>query len=172
LRKKTAKFIVLFCLFAAGLFADLWTKKLAVDNLQGNPTLTVIEGVLEFTYTENRGMIFGLLNDRPSPLKHYGLTVLTIVSICFLLFVIWRLRDKPFYIDFPLILILSGAIANLIDRIHDGHVVDFIHISWKSTLDWPFLFNGADALITVGEIILLVLIIFKGKELEKAVFKR
>ena len=77
--KKTAiKFIVLSVIFLGGLYGDLATKKLATRNLIGGHTVTVIKDVLEFTYTENRGMIFGLLNDRPSPLKHYGLTVLTI----------------------------------------------------------------------------------------------
>jgi len=172
MKQQYLKFLILFCIFTAGVYTDLATKQLATENLSGSQTITIIEGILEFTYTENSGMIFGLLNDTSSPFKHYGLTILTIISIFLVIFIVWRLRDKPFLYHLPFFLILTGAIANLIDRLNNGRVVDFIHLHYKSYLDWPFLFNCADAFITIGEIILLVLILFKGRELESAVFKK
>ena len=50
-----------------------------------------------------------------------------------------------------IILILSGAISNIIDRLYFGCVIDFIHIPF-----WPAIFNLADVFITIGTVILLV----------------
>ena len=68
-------------------------------------------------------------------------------------------------------MILSGAFGNLIDRIRLGYVIDFIHIHWKDAVEWPFLFNVADVLIVIGEILLLGLFIFKRDVLRSVLFR-
>ena len=165
--KHGIKFVVLFIVLFAGCGADLYTKQLAKNNLQGNSEKTIIQGYMEFSYTENDGMVFGLLSSKASNVKQYALTGLTSVSILFIIFLIWRLRTLAFLYHLPFFLILAGAFPNLIDRIRYGQVVDFIHIHWKDSIDWPFLFNVADALICIGATLLFFVLVFRGKVIDQ-----
>jgi signal peptidase II len=170
--KQVVKYILLVSVVFIGCQSDWHTKRLAVKQLKENHTVTIIQGFVEFSYTENQGMIFGLAGEKESKLKHYVLITLNCAAIFFMFFVIWRLRKLSFFIHLPFFLILSGAFGNLIDRIRFGYVIDFIHIHWGKTLDWPFLFNMADVWICVGEILLIILIIFRKKQLEEAIFHK
>ena len=171
MRKQIAKFLLLFIIMLSGCNADLYTKKWAMENLKENPKMIIVDGYLDFSYTENSGMVFGLLGNSKSTLKNSLLIGLTIISTLIMIVIIWRLRTLSLYYHLPFVIILSGAFANLIDRIRSGDVVDFIHIHFKDVIDWPFLFNVADALICIGGGLLFVLIIFKGDVIEKTVFQ-
>ena len=59
-----------------------------------------------------------------------------------------------------LVLILSGAVGNFIDRVRFQYVIDFFYFK---LIDFP-VFNVADCYVTVGFILLLILILFKYKE--------
>jgi signal peptidase II len=54
-----------------------------------------------------------------------------------------------------LLLFLSGAIGNFIDRVIEGEVVDFMHLHYQDALHWA-TFNVADVYITAGFVLLLV----------------
>ena len=92
---------------------------------------------------------------------------MTFSAILFIFYIVWHLRKLSFFYHLPFFIILSGAFGNLIDRIRFGHVIDFIHVHWRNTIDWPFVFNIADVLICTGEILLLVLIIVKRDTYKK-----
>lgn len=62
-----------------------------------------------------------------------------------------------------LMLILSGAIGNLSERIFRGYVIDFIHLHYYDRFSWP-IFNVADILITCGGILLAILMLRKKPE--------
>lgn len=109
----------------------------------------IINGILQIEYAENTGMAFGI--SMPYP-------VLIVASII-LLAVLPYVWAKEFDIRRPMAritiaFILGGAMGNMIDRIVNGYVVDFIAI-WK----WPN-FNLADVFIIVG---ILLTIIFYAK---------
>lgn len=172
MRNRILKFIILLAILFTGCNADLYTKHLALNHLKENPTITVVDGFMEFSYTENRGMIFGIMNQKESSLKNDILTGVNIISIMFLLFVIWRMRNLSFFYHLPFFIILSGALGNLIDRIRMGHVIDFIHIYFLDVIDWPYLFNVADVFITIGGILLVILVIFRGDKIEERIFRK
>ena len=50
--------------------------------------------------------------------------------------------------------ILGGAVGNLIDRVRQGYVLDFVDVYWKAWHFWAF--NVADAAITIGAILVFV----------------
>jgi signal peptidase II len=111
----------------------------------------VIDGFLEFRYTENRGMVFGIFNNDGR--GKFGGRTLTLVRAAIALalpFAFRIFRRRSFLFLFPLPLILAGALGNVIDGIRSGFVIDFIHIHARNVLDWPFLFNTADALLCLG----------------------
>lgn len=109
-----------------------------------NKSFTIIPNFLNFTYTENKGGAFGLGT----------INLITIFSIIIIVAVlIFIIHERKKNINFtPFILILSGSIGNLIDRIFRGFVVDFIDVS---LFNFPN-FNIADICIVLGIIIILI----------------
>ena len=122
--------------------------------------ITVIPNVLNFTYTENTGVAFGIGSN--------NLLFIIIVNIIVLGMIIKFIKEREEQVNFSilisLILILSGGIGNLIDRIVRGYVIDFIDIN---VFNFPN-FNIADISISIG-IILLIFILCKSILKEKKV---
>jgi signal peptidase II len=95
----------------------------------------------------NHGVAFGFL-----PGHHVAVTIVIGVAVAGLLAYFLRHATKPL-IWLPTGLLIGGALGNILDRLRDGSVTDFI----KLPLGWP-PFNLADASITIG-VLLLVLVI-------------
>lgn len=167
-----SKFILLILIFILGLTADIFTKRMVTHNIKGQSAITIIDGYLEFSYVENRGMVFGFLNEHSAGFKRYALTGLTFISIIIIVTIIWRIRELAFIYLLPFFMILAGAFGNVIDRIRFGHVIDFIHMHWQNKLDYPWLYNIADALVVVGMVILLFLFLFKNDVFESVTQKK
>ena len=94
---------------------------------------------IRFTYVENRGAAFGLLQEQTTFFILVGVTVIGVILYSF------RQMPRPSIIlTVALGLQLGGAIGNLIDRVRFGYVVDFMDLSV-----WP-VFNVADSAIVCG----------------------
>lgn len=147
----------LFWLAAACvLAADRVTKILAEGLPPGGVTL--IPGVLGLRYAENRGIAFSLLSGHPRLL---GLLSLMVLAAGFL----W-LRKKKLG-DFPLFalgLMAGGAAGNMIDRLWRGFVPDMVETLF---IHFP-IFNLADAGLTVGCVLLIISLLWRPKDWEKA----
>ena len=140
------------------LALDVVTKAVAVAKLERRSAVHVVDGVLEPTLTRNPGAAFSI---------GVGATVLfTVVAlgvVVILLRTAARLRSLPWAI--ALSLLLGGALGNLTDRLFRspgpfrGHVVDWIRLP-----HWP-VFNIADAAITIGAV-LAVVISLRGVHLD------
>lgn len=141
-RNKTSLTGFILALFI--LFLDQLTKIIATNNLLLNKPVPLIKGVLYLTLIYNRGAAFGILKNQ-TPLFIF-------VSIFALILVYFTLRGnqrkKNSFYNLSLILIFSGALGNLIDRLRFGCVVDFLDFRF-----WP-VFNVADSAITIGAILL------------------
>lgn len=139
-------------LFAAGtlfLVADQLSKWAAVVRLKGNPSVPVIRGFFSLTYVENTGAAFGLFKGQQG--MFIAMAVLTVFII---LFYLSLTEEDEWMIRSALVLILAGAVGNLIDRIAFGYVIDFFHLHYKS-FSWP-VFNLADVCIDVGVGLILI----------------
>lgn len=114
-------------------------------------SINLIPNILSFTYTQNTGVAFGLIDN--------NLIFIILFNIIILGIIIKFLKENNENIDFvvlvSLILILSGGIGNLIDRLLRGHVVDFIKLEF---INFP-IFNLADISVTVGVFILIIVIV-------------
>ena len=122
--------------------------------------ITIIPNILNFTYTENTGVAFGIGSS--------NLILIIIVNIVVLGIIIKFIKERKEQVNFSilisLILILSGGIGNLIDRIVRGYVIDFIDVN---LFNFPN-FNIADISICIG-IISLIVILYKSILKEKKV---
>ena len=134
-------------LFIFILFLDRITKYLVVQYLQVK-SIHVMPWV-DLVYVSNKGIVFGLFSDTKCNLLFLSIASLVIISA---LMIYWF---KP--IPYPIIaMILAGGLGNLIDRIQYGHVVDFIKIHQF------YVFNVADASITISIILFLWFYLFKS----------
>jgi signal peptidase II len=126
---------------------DQITKRLAEDRLERSGLRSVpLPGVgdyLRLTYVENRGAAFGLLQDQTTFFVFVGILVIGVIAASYR-----YLPRSGFRLHLALGLQLGGAIGNLIDRIRQGYVVDFVDFGYHSNW-WP-VFNVADSAIVVG----------------------
>lgn len=138
-------------------FLDQWTKHLAVTHLAGQESITLIRGVFQLQYLENRGAAFGILQN-----KLWIFVILTIVYLFVAVFIYFKIPRRKKYLMLHIIAVLltAGALGNFIDRIRLGYVVDFFYFS---LIDFP-IFNVADILVVVSFILLAICILFVYKE--------
>lgn len=136
---------------------DRYTKLLAKSYLKGNKPFVIIDKVLELIYTENRGAAFGIMQE-----KQIFFFIITAAVMLAILYVILRLptdkRYNPLLI--ALSFVFSGAVGNLIDRVTNSYVIDFIYFM---PINFP-VFNVADIYVTLSAISLIILFFFVYKE--------
>lgn len=134
---------VLFGVATAIVALDQWTKRLATEHLAYAPPLHVVGDLVQFTYTRNSGIAFGLMAGRKFPLYVFSIVAAVAVIVLFM-----RHARLTLARHLSLALILGGAVGNLIDRVTTGEVVDFILLGWRGH-EFP-VFNVADIAVTSG----------------------
>ena len=142
------------------LIIDQVAKWLSKSYLQPSSIYGVIQGLLSFTYVENRGAAFGMMKG-----WKYALIGITFVTIAYLLYLyVKKVRKSTCkLLKVSFILTIAGALGNLIDRIFRGYVIDFIQLDF---IDFP-VFNVADICICIGVGLLFIYLIFIYKEPDK-----
>ena len=159
--KKRIKYLIGILVAALLILLDQITKHLAVTHLKGKSSFVIWEGIFELTYVENRGAAFGIFQN-----QRWLFLVLTIIIIIGLCYIVWHLPQERKFIPMEIlaVLIFSGAIGNMIDRIVLGYVVDFFNFSF---INFP-VFNVADCYVTVSCVILLILAFsYKEEDLDR-----
>ena len=153
--KKNISIIIVFFLI---IFFDQLTKILVIKNFQLYESLSILP-FFNLTFVVNYGFAFGFLNN---PSLNQIIVILVIFSIiAYFLYLLIKTQDQFF--RFSLILVISGAIGNFIDRILYGFVIDFIDI-YLGSYHWP-AFNLADSSITLGFILIMFNILFLNKKI-------
>lgn len=156
-KKKIIFLIIDLVLIVLSVFLDQFTKALAVEKLKDKPATNLIDGVLEFNYLENKGAAFGMLQDQ----KLFFILV-AVVILAVILYVLYKTPDDNKYIALHILLslIAGGAVGNMIDRLVNTYVVDFIYFK---LINFP-IFNVADIFVSVGTFVLIILFLFFYKE--------
>jgi signal peptidase II len=125
---------------------DQLTKHAVRHSIVPGEERRLLPGV-QLVNTRNHGVAFGFL-----PGNHIGVTILIAIALLALL-VYFALHRAQRLIWLPTGMLLGGALGNILDRVRDGAVTDFI----KLPLGWP-PFNLADASITLGIVILFLIV--------------
>ncbi|MHB9879631.1 signal peptidase II [Pacificimonas sp. ICDLI1SI03] len=141
-------YVVAFIVFIADQLSKWWiVERLQLESLGSIPLLPF----LNFTWVENVGIAMGLMQ-AGSDLGRWLLVALTGgIAIA----IVWWINSERDRTDLiAMALILGGAIGNIIDRVRLGYVIDFVHFYVG---EWSFyVFNVADAAITIGVVLLLL----------------
>lgn len=128
------------------LVADQLTKIWVIQNFTLGESIQLLP-VFNFTYARNYGAAFSFLGDAGG-WQRWLFTAIAIVVTCVLSVWLSRLQRTQLKLSLALVLIIGGAIGNLIDRSLYGYVVDFLHVYYQ---DWHYpIFNIADCAITIG----------------------
>ena len=130
------------------IVVDQIVKVAVVTNIKDD-AITIIKGILRFSYCENEGVAFSIGNGHVPVF-----IVLNLLMICGL--VVFYERNKK---DFNLVnkifftMVIAGGTSNLIDRAFRGYVIDFIDVG--ELFDFA-IFNVADIFIVCGIIGLVI----------------
>ena len=143
------KFIIFFVL----VVFDLFSKKIVFDLIDLH-TFIPLTSFLDLTHIHNFGVSFGLFSGVISP---WILVILGLLVVTFIFYLMKSTSDN--LEEWSLLIIISGAISNIIDRIFNGYVIDFIYFHYKDFF-WP-AFNFADIYITIGIIMIIINILRK-----------
>ena len=133
-------------------------RGLVEQNLMGGGSVTAIPGILDLTYSENRGVAFGLFQDGT---VFFAITT-SIVIVIFSFLLIKNYKKSKLF-SAAAALIIGGGIANLIERVFLGYVVDYLKLSFFSPVC-----NFADYCITAGTVCLIVYLLFFSDLLKSA----
>ena len=143
------KFFIFFVLVAF----DLLSKKIVFDSIDLH-TFISLTFFLDLTHIHNFGVSFGLFSGLISPRL---LIILGLLVVGFIFYLMKSASDM--FEEWSFLIIISGALSNIIDRIFNGYVIDFIYFHYKYFF-WP-AFNFADIYITIGIIMIVINILRK-----------
>ena len=108
--------------------------------------ISVLKNILQFSYYENDGAMMGMMSG-----KTVTMTVLAVICLLLIGFVLFSGKIK-FGVDYCcIILMISGGLGNIIDRIFRGYVIDYIEVLF---IDF-YIFNFADCLVTCAAVIMI-----------------
>lgn len=143
--KKLIKLVIMIILL---IIIDQVTKCIVVKNMY-NSNITVLEGILSFTYVENKGGAYGIGNDSTLMFIIVNAIVITLITK----FILSKKNDISTYILISLGLILAGGTGNLVDRVFRGFVVDYI--DFNHLIKFP-VFNIADICVVLGCMLVII----------------
>ncbi|MCC3864554.1 signal peptidase II [Terrisporobacter petrolearius] len=128
---------------------DQIIKYWVLNYLKGVESIPVINNIFNLTYVENRGAAFGMLQNNQTIF-----VVVAAIASCYGLYYLHTKKVNDLG-KIGILLVISGAIGNLIDRVILGYVIDYLdfHIIWN------YVFNLADCFVVVGTILLCIYII-------------
>ena len=149
--------IILFIILL--IFLDFYSKELALNNLVHKQPNETFFPFIDLLLIYNSGIAFGIFNGKGIYASYFLLVLALLISF----YLIWLIyREEDFKKKIALSFITGGAIGNILDRINDGQVTDFLHLE---VMNFSFfVFNLADLFITIGAILIIYFeIIYKIK---------
>lgn len=122
-----------------------WWIETNLGPIEGT-SMPVLPPWLYLTYIHNTGVAFGMFQGIP----HFFTVMNIVISIGALYMYRTQMPHTPL-VQICVGGIVGGAIGNIVDRLRQGYVTDFVHVTW-----FPGIFNVADSAITVCVIVLAI----------------
>lgn len=142
---------------AALVVVDQLVKYWAVTSLAALGSIPLIPGVFQFTYVENRGAAFSMLENHQWLFVAFAVVVVVLIAAALQKNYVQTLFGK-----IALLLICAGAVGNMIDRVVRHFVVDMLHFS---LINFP-VFNVADIYVCVGVAAFCIYVLLQHKDPE------
>ena len=148
------------------LAIDIITKQVIMHAGIQAPGIIANWGFVRISYVLNPNAAFGLGASNPDVSRIIYLIVATLICAGLIFYLIWKRKDMKLFVRASLILVVTGAFGNMIDRVFygplqggnglfSGMVVDWIDFYWF----WNYNFNIADSCIVVAAFMLIIYVI-------------
>ena len=142
--------IVVLLLSVLLIAVDQLLKILVIQSIKPVGIKSVIDGIFDLRYVENRGAAFGILQN-----QRWFFIWITLAICVLIVIAMFRYANHEFFSWAASAMIVGGGIGNMIDRIMRGYVVDYLSVSF-----FPPVFNFGDCCVTVGAVIFIIHILF------------
>ena len=140
------------------VFIDYLSKTLIKNNFDQN--FYVVNEYISIQILYNKGVAFSLFHS-PSILVNIILTLIIGIIILFLLYIFVKDFSRLSRTElFGYIFLISGATANLLDRLLNGSVLDFLIMNYNQ-IYFPAVFNVADIFISFGALLIITRYVFR-----------
>ncbi|MBQ0092459.1 MAG: signal peptidase II [Clostridiales bacterium] len=147
--------ILLFSIVLGSVALDQITKLIVVSSMKLHEEVPFLPGFIRFYRTENTGAAFSLFADHRWVFMVFSGIAMAAIAV---ILVKWYRRHP--LLTASLAMILGGGIGNMIDRVANGYVVDFIDFQFMNFA----VFNVADIFVTCGSVLLAVyILLFEAK---------
>lgn len=146
---------------------DQATKWMVFHRVPLYDSAEIVPGVLYITHVRNTGAAFGMLNDVDFAYKAVVVALLAGLALLALVWYARQVMHESWATRYAFVLIIAGAIGNLIDRATVGYVLDFIDVVFGTWHFWAF--NVADAAITVGAVLFFADALFPQRHVSETV---
>ncbi len=154
--------ILAIIIILISVVSDQITKLWAADILKNGDSIKIIGNFLRFTYAENKGAAFSILQN-----QRMLFLIITVVMLIFLGILYFKTKNISKLSKLSIAMITGGAIGNFIDRFRFGYVIDFIDVRFGDFYNFP-VFNIADSFVVCGTILMIVLILFNKFEVSES----
>lgn len=144
-------------LFVGIIALDQYSKALVEMNMFPGETIPIIQDIFHITYVQNPGAAFGIMPYQQNFFIGIGSLMLIFAAIYYS-----RLKNINVVMKYGGICAAAGALANMIDRIRTGIVIDLLDMR---IINFP-VFNIADVAIVIGMISLMYMVLFKSEDME------
>ena len=125
---------------------DRVTKAWVTENIPVGTGRPVVGDYVRIVHAQNTGAAFGLLPERTTLLS-----VLSVLAVFAIVYYYRQIASGSWLVSATLGMQLGGAFGNLLDRVTQGYVVDFVDVGIGDVRFWAF--NVADSSIVVGIIL-------------------
>lgn len=139
--------------------ADWLTKLWVIRALQLGESYSLVDGWIQFVHRRNPGVAFSMFADLPDAWRTPLLLGVGLVGVALFSRIIVTSSDR--IVRAAAAVVLAGAIGNLGDRLVNGYVTDFVLVRY-----FPFVFNVADAAISVGGVLLAARLLLAEEAVE------
>ncbi len=152
--------IAVLSVLIGSVVLDQITKAVVVSCFALHETSSFLPGILQFRYEQNTGAAFSMLSD-----QRWVFMVFSTVAIVLMTYLLIKFFRRHWLLSISLAAVLGGGIGNMIDRVLQGYVVDFLDVLF---MDFA-VFNVADIFVTCGSVALGVYIVFVEPKVERRI---
>ena len=147
------RLLILLLATGSSVLLDRITKIWAVDTLKGKGSTSYLNDIFRLVYAENTGAFLSLGSGLNDQLRYWILTILPVAVLLYVLYIILFSKGMSNWQVTAFSLILGGGSSNIVDRMLEGKVVDFMNMGLGNVRTG--IFNVADMAIMAGLFMML-----------------
>ncbi|MCP4137964.1 MAG: signal peptidase II [bacterium] len=155
LSKYLSRFLIVIFLVSLHIGCDQSTKKIAKKELQHKGTVQLVDNFFVLKYAENKGAFLSMFSKLSKNMRTLLLMILPLIVLVILSGYIIFNKNLTFPEIFAFCCIIGGGGGNLVDRIYNGYVIDFMNLGIGSNFRTG-IFNFADLSIMLGTALILL----------------